>query len=121
MVTIHDNPIAIKCGNFERPCEVLEPLTHMTLALSSCIAKNLKKYYSYNSVDTSLGYINVSYTNEQFLTEFYLIDDSYFNIVKNFIDTITILEPCTMVKMISTQKRFLIISDNNIVLYESEV
>ena len=93
----------------------------MILALSSCIAKNLKKYYAYNNVDTSLGYINVSYINEQFLVEFYLSNNSCFDIVKNFIDNITVFEPCTMVKMISTQKRFLIISDNNIKLYESEV
>lgn len=111
-VKITDDPIMIRCGQFERRCEEMEPLSHMILALSSCIAKSLRKFYIYANIDTSICSVDVLYFHNEFLIEFHLTDDFYVDGMISFITNIAVNDPCAMVKMISSAKSFVLYSND---------
>lgn len=121
MITITDNPIVINCGGFVRKCEELDPLTHLLLALSSCVAKNLRKFYIVENIDYSKCNITVSYIHDEFLVELIMKNENDTELFAKFVNTITTTDPCTMVKMINTPKRFITINPNGIKCMEINV
>lgn len=113
LVKITDNPIMIKCGNYERRCEEMEPISHLILALSSCIAKSLRRYYMYTGIENSICNIDVSFFHNTFMVEFHLTDESRLLEIKNFVTNIATNEQCAMVNMISNPKTFAMYHNDN--------
>ena len=48
MVSLKNNPVQMTCGVHEIPVESVDPQKYLCIALAACIAKHLKRFYSFN-------------------------------------------------------------------------